>query len=166
MKNIFKTILFAAALMVVSTASANSYLYWMIDTYNEYGDWDYARIQVVQNGTKIGNFLTFGDTPYSEIGTSPANTIGANYANLGSFVGDNYSYILELYSDSTGWVAENKNAITYNALLAADAIYNGGGSGSTAFDFSGTEFTNVPEPTSGLLVVLGCALIGLRRRRI
>ena len=80
-----------------------------------------------------------------------------------------YNFYVELY-DSNNTLVGFSNAVNYDNLsqyIASSVeqatqlgMYNGGWSA----DSSG--YTSVPEPTSGVMLLLGAALLGLRRRRM
>ena len=80
-----------------------------------------------------------------------------------------YGAILYVLSDADSgkdlWYIENSGSIlskngSTKATLANLALKVGGGTSTTA-----TSWTAVPEPTSGLLMLLGMAGLALRRRR-
>ena len=78
------------------------------------------------------------------------------------------SFFIELYDASGNWVGKT-SAISYNDLKAAGAIsdtFNPSFTGvNAALGGAGTTYTDVPEPTSGLLMLVGLGALALRRRR-
>lgn len=60
--------------------------------------------------------------------------------------------------------------VTYNDLLLASAITSSALDNFTEYNVAGAGLTwtpvSVPEPTSGLLLLVGGALLALRRRRL
>ena len=96
-------------------------------------------------GTKVGS--GFGGETLSSDYNSTYNYYIGLYNSSGSLVG--YSSILENVSQFT--------AASHNiADWAGVNVANGGSSGWTA----------APEPTSGVLLLLGAAVLGLRRRKV
>ncbi len=166
-----KLIVTFAAIAFATVASADI-LYWMVDESKYVAD-QAAYVVVTWTGDAGSNPLnpTPGD-PY-RIDSRTASQIAAAYefdaedaepfqTNLGSYKGNGYSYYIEL-ANST----RVSDVMTYSALVDAGLISNGGLSvptgitGATAFGGAG----NVPEPTSGLLFVIGGMLLGLKRKR-
>ena len=78
---------------------------------------------------------------------------------------DGYTFRVELFDDSGDLMAYSK---TESFASLRDAIHCVGmGTGqSMESTWSPTVFTAVPEPTSGVLVLLGFAGLALRRRRV
>lgn len=79
------------------------------------------------------------------------------------FKDDNGKYSQLKYYDSTaagGIGAAVTDTLTVSGLADAEALY----SGSLTFA-TGGNFTTVPEPTSGLLLLLGMAGLALKRKR-
>lgn len=166
-----KKLVFALAVIASTAVFADSYLYWMVDTSTSY---EYARVSV------DGNYLTIYDsafdTPYTDGGAtftdgggsvsaanmSAAQTDGeAFYAALSSVPGASTAstFLIELYNDSGTFVGQQAlsgNALVfYNSVTAAPVV----GLPTTASSFA------IPEPSSGLLMLVGCAVLGLRRRK-
>ena len=85
-----------------------------------------------------------------------------------------YSKFIELYGANDQAVA-NSGWMTYADLQAAKAIIDsqaGFNSNWTSMQALGSQGSwskgaaAVPEPTSGLLVLIGAALVGLRRKKV
>ena len=106
------------------------------------------------------SFLTKGYvSDYMEDGEGAVNA--GTYGNSVDVTG----YFVVFNSDST-------ETATYAYVSATDVATTGGAGQAAAFDLLGTSsaiadnWTAVPEPTSGLLLVVGGALLALRRRRL
>lgn len=93
-----------------------------------------------------------------------ANITGGTYS-VGTTV---YAAILYVYDDGAGNTYYIENYAQNNAASAAKTTSNlgtvFGGNGTTA-GAAITGWTVVPEPTSGLLMLIGMAGLALRRRR-
>ena len=90
-----------------------------------------------------------------------------NQSPLGSYSAAEYSFIVELgnIDSSDNWTTVATSAATAYSDLA-DYIYQAfDPSPSPAAVWTPTTF-NVPEPSGGLLTVIGLALLALRRKRL
>lgn len=79
------------------------------------------------------------------------------------------SFFVELYDAAGNWVGKTDTQ-SYQSLVDSGAISSGlnpNFSGvNNALGGSGSAFTNVPEPTSGLLMLVGLGALALRRRKV
>jgi hypothetical protein len=116
--------------------------------------------------TDGNNTYTITSSGKSASAVAAASSWDENFgADLGTYIGSSYSYYVELYN---GYRTTEQG---YDSLLANGYIERPGSiSSPTAFNgnafgqTSGTSY-NVPEPTSGLLFVIGGMLLGLKRKR-
>ena len=165
-----KKIIFAAALALSACANAD-YLYWMVSQNSSSEDpvaFMYARIAVSGNGVATGTYLSDGSgnsmflwSGYPEDGTTGYNTL-AGYVDLAAYGADGYSFAVELYN-ATHEVVGVGNVETYNNLKKF--VY--GDMQHTGIDpWVVRSLQAVPEPTSGMLILVGTALLALRRRKI
>ncbi|MBQ6007256.1 MAG: PEP-CTERM sorting domain-containing protein [Kiritimatiellae bacterium] len=165
MKSLFKSLLVSTALLLASTASAGT-LYWQAS--NESGDsFDYALLvaEEIGSGTKstIGAVASQEPDKTSTLVTQTSLDSLADpeaylfYVEMVNYTGGDPAYDVVAtgykygYGDlvSSGYVATG--AIDSNAAQAAAAVGNLGSA--------------VPEPSSGLLLLIGGAMLALRRRR-
>ena len=151
---IFAAVL-TALLSLQGRAEEDSYLYWMFDNYDTGYAFDSARIGVV----------TDGSTEYLSIGLGEGYTAGNGsvsflemYTKVSVGAGEGSAFLLELLNgESVSYVSDLVNWGAASVVSSA-----GMSSGSpTAFTVS-----SVPEPTSGLLLLLGVAALALRRRNL
>lgn len=165
-------ILFAVA---VTFASRAGLLYWMIDQSQSDSpiEFSYARIVAVPGSVGEQQYLTVGSDPANgyvqATGVTEANPLGSAtgvvYTDLSGLSGTDYSFFIELYSMATGQevkVGQSEMA-SYSQLVAS--IYENGLSSLPTLEKVWSPAVNVPEPTSGVLMLFGLAALGLRRRR-
>jgi len=185
-----KTIIAIALLFgALSLQAVDSYIYWLQDSADftdkegvtaPFENKDYTAKVVAINGSEWsylgGDYLDLwrageGGTPGASIGDSTIlnlSSAGDNpyrYINITSQIGTStMTYFVELYNDgelfarSLGLSGTEVGAYVYTSDM---------GMGVPARSYSVPEFiaAAAPEPTSGLLLLVGSALLALRRKR-
>ena len=174
-----KSIFLAVLLIAIGASASDSYLYWMVDTTGTKGadnyDYTYARIKAVDGGTERYLTIYEGDfedplESHGESGVSKTivdlyHDFDANagfYASLAG-VSSSASFIVELFNDSGKFLAQSFNNGAYGSL--SGYIYAGGISGQSPVSPWLAASFDVPEPSSGLLMLLGMAGLALRRKK-
>ena len=168
MKKILTVLLVLGASIALAE---DSYLYWMIGDTDPYDTSDYNTVRVEAtdsqgNVTYLNLYGPGGDSLNSTtISATDINAVksggGALYALLAS--GTTYSsFVIELLNDSS-FVAQSE-ALSYSEAVAR--YYSETGNSMTLAAAWGATSFAVPEPNSALLMLLGCAALGLRRRRL
>jgi len=151
--------LFAAA-----AAVADNFLYWMIDQSTPAAGqttyaFDYATVREAESKDYL--CLANGDT---ELGSSDGYTTGEGAYSI---VNLPYSgiYMFELWTDGVGSDKPTRAAYAaVTASLLSDYIYSDmSRAGETPYVVTAAQL--VPEPTGGLLMLLGFAMLGLCRKR-
>lgn len=169
MKTYLSRIAIAAAVLLTAGAAAAEYLYaWIgnsnngvVDIYHgQVINFDYATFSIP--GTS--GYLPITGGTIAGTGVASAGSSASAQTETAFYVGDDNTtfntFLVELWLgdvDPTrvGWQQ-------YSRAQFADSIYTGtGGSGDTAFSITSV----IPEPTSGILLLLGMAGLALRRRR-
>lgn len=167
MKKLLMAMALAGAAMVAS--AEDNFLYWMVDVGDstDYA-FNYATIKAKDASGNTSDFLwLYGQDSADKIGQRlyASNDAGTTTGG-GAFAGlENYGvgskFLFELWTDGetrvgwTGW-------IDYSKL--ADSIFAAGDmTGSSPFTVGSTML--VPEPTGGLLTLLGLAVLALRRKQ-
>ena len=158
-----KKLVITSIVLAVALIARADVLYWMVaDSYAEVasGDGAYAFLKV---NTSADN-MTSVDTLATKTGNQvyDAYDFGDQFAtDLASYNSNSYYFYVEL---ANGLRTE---AVNYDNL--GSALYKGGISmpdlAPSAFGGQNTAY-NVPEPTSGLLFLVGGMLLGLKRRRM
>ena len=169
-----KKVFLAVACVLVGWAVHADAMYWQLAGQNITGvadnQWTMAQIEVYRDGAATGTYLHYLDDPTVDL---MDKSVSGAWFDVSGYSGDSpaYSFVLELVNDALE-VKGATSAVSYNDLDQAGKIvkdysqfnslqplnystYNAG-SGTTA---------DVPEPTSGLLMLLGASLLALRRRQ-
>lgn len=167
-----KLIFTLAALLVAHLASAEM-LYWMIGDATNGGEntiaFDYAVVYATKGGEKIAlpNNGEGGEI-YGNEDLSPITTTNPQMTEFGEgWDYQNYSFYVELFnydfSLDQGTSVGVSEWATYDALVSHGAIIPSG-MGIPATAHIWMPATAVPEPTSLPLVLVGIALLLLKRR--
>lgn len=161
MKSFFKSLLALVAVGMMSAACADptmdSYLYWMLDDTSVVEGTTYAKIKWLDNESGDGYLVNANyGAKAGEENFYPDFTLG-QYAQIGStMLNDNYRFIVELYND-------DGKLSSLNAVLGS---WIKGSTGSDVLSITGNAANMaVPEPTSGMLALLGFGLMALRRKQ-
>ena len=182
--NTMKKIITSSLVLLTCAFSAQAdLLYFLVDGYTPEGptkNFDYAVLGVAMNVDGMwvtswngGNnvYLDIQPTADSAAGASKIlvadnsgtySLAGPAWADVSSYKEDYYAFYIEtyLYGINTAiWSFDEKTAQSYSQLLASNHIY--------VNDISTPYVTAwaIPEPTSGMLFLLGIAALFLRRKR-
>ena len=151
-----KKTLFAAVALLAVAAQAD-YMYWMVDSSNVSSDYTWDTAKLIQDSTAIGTLSKEDADFLSSIDSYAYSQLNDPY--------NSSTFFIELYNGTT-FVAESEHQTYANVKSSIfgsnqmnPSIAAGGG-----FMPTGSTY-NVPEPTSGLLFLVGGMLLGLKRRR-
>ena len=144
-------------------AAEDSYLYWMVGE-NASG-YTYDTVKVQDNST--GNYLNIYNGSGVDKGQSISASTVATYEDLGrglyAYLGSDPTYgsfVIELWNEGTQ-VAQSEE-LSLSTALANYIVTNN--SMTLPLAWAPQSFA-IPEPNSAMLLLLGCAALGLRRRR-
>lgn len=179
MKKLLTAMALACAAMAAS--AEDSFLYWMVDVgaSTDYA-FNYATIKAKDASGNTSDYLwlygqdsadkigqRFYASNYGENGSyAPGTTTGGGaFAGLGDY-GLGSQFLFELWTD--GATADSPNCVGWTGWLDYDkiagSIFSAGSlSGSSPFTVGSAML--VPEPSGGLLALMGLAVLALRRRR-
>lgn len=166
MKKILMCALLFAGLAV--RADEDDYiLYWQL-AENDYAASKGVAVGYTTDGGATKNYLS-GAVSGAEV--VMLNAPGGTTEAIGSIIGKldptSYSFFVELYSDSeTLWTS---SLFVYNALadyISQPSGTTGGGTVPAKGVWSVSATSAVPEPTAGLLFLMGLAGLALRRRQV
>lgn len=173
MKKYLFAVLAAAALGGVANAGI---IYWQINNSSvdaAYSDYSYAKISFATTQADLGktylNSKLYGaedDTEYVSLDKVDFGQGAIGYADFGT-ASTGY-FAVELFSQ--GGTALAHSIMDYQSVTsyikASDKLNtNWSATNGGAFANATWSAGAVPEPTSGLLLLMGAALLGLRRKR-
>ena len=135
--------------------------------------WTTAKLFASNNG------YNFGGTQIDSVSATDMSDWGFWETDISSYSSSAYSFYVELYNSSSESIgksyvsldAPKQGAIAYNTLNNApiNAIYDGNLMNPTASAYTFTQFTTsdvIPEPSSGLMMLIGMIALGLKRKKV
>ena len=161
-----KKIVLGTAVAAMGLAASADTLYWQVadaDPFTTATLYAIPTASAPGDGTEITTELADGVSTPTGTGTS-LSTVGTDITGYGS----SYSFYVELYNASTGntWSPNKNYPWTYTELYNSGCISTGNEiappSGVASGGMNGGA---VPEPTSGMMLLIGASLLALRRRR-
>ncbi len=167
MKNFLSALLVFGALMA---SADDSYLYWMIGDTSPYTESNYTTVRVAaEDGSGNVTYLDLygpsgDDLELTSLTSEQINSLKSEgqalYAKLAS--GTSYSsFFIELLNGDS--LVAQSETLSYSQAVAQ--YITTANSMSLATMWAATSFA-IPEPNSGLLMLVGIAALGLRRRKL
>ena len=146
----------AAVLMMACGIRAESYLYWMLE--DSPVQFAYAKLLAEGADGKTIGYLTMGNTSLDAVASVDLTSVNPIYSMLpsGSDL-TQLSFIVELYGTDQTVVGMSASYSALQEFIYSDMSTTG----ITPYHFTAA----IPEPSGGLLVLIGFGLMALRRKR-
>lgn len=172
-----KKIFVATVAVALGLCASASELWWTVSDSSGY-TWDTASLCALKLSDNDGRLQNFGgESIAANIAAADLAEGGFEMTSLDGYE-SGYSFYVELYNSDTlvarSYVSMgnadaflNQGSVTKEQL--AQNVFDGSTFNPTATPYSFNQFTDqqvVPEPTSGLLVMLGMMMLGLKRKRV
>ena len=170
-----KKIVFTGMSVLAAAFARADFLYWQIA---DQGEFTLASLWVRNSQSSTGiealDTVAAEGVDFDNGTVLTGTTTGLVQTDITSYASDEYSFFVELatYSSlddtepsSQKWL----NSYSYQQLVSGGYISSGSVGTPTPATFGGAPMSGggnvIPEPTSGMLMLLGGALMALRRRR-
>ena len=144
----------AVAVLTASVASAGT-LFWQVNDDSE--DDVTAQLYVQQGNNEAGRIALSNELD------SPT---GVQEADISKYTDDTYLFYVELLNYTKGTVTQGYKWGYGDLYLSGYVSFNGSNLPDARLNAIALgNFANAPEPSSGLLLLMGGAMLALRRRR-
>lgn len=169
-----KALILVGAIAAFSFSQASELWWTVADTVSVDGkstSWETAKLFASANGYNYGG-TQIGDA----VNAADMADWGFWNSDLGGYGSSSYSFYVELYNSSEVSVGKSYVSTTTNPPQGATpyatlsgAIYDGNLMNPTASAYTFSSFTTsdvIPEPSSGLMMLLGMIALGLKRKKV
>ena len=162
-----------AALCAYAASAEESYLLWMVDGANTKDiQYDYVAVTAftgddVASGSLLTLYYGNGNAVDGNKVSWKSDYSGFPfYASLGNLMGENYSYVVELFLGDA--LVGMSDALGYASAETAGQIATATSAGSLPglAAWTPANFRPGPEPTSALLALVGLGALALRRGKV
>ena len=178
-----KKALFILSIAIASLSSQAAYLYWQVGDVEGLEDEVTGGALIAKdaagNTYDVTSYFLYadpdtGETSWMAVDDTTVKTqsgITQYAADISDYASSGYSYYVELSNESGATVARSDSIgygtyeyTSYTSAAESTTVLPSAASASI-WHASGTGgYTPVPEPTSGLMLLLGAAMLGLKRK--
>ena len=168
-----KKLIFAAICAFIGVAAHADAMYWQLAGQRITGvadnQWTMARVEIYSGGSATGVYLHYLDD--AEVQYMDKTETGAWFdVDMSHYdgVSPEYSFVLELVNDDLQ-IQATTTPVSYSSLsdkIVSESTFNSiSPINYSTYNAGANTTADLPEPTSGLLMLLGASLLALRRRQ-
>ena len=169
------TLLFVLMALALNFSAKAGYVFsWSVNESSIWNDYSYVAIAVKQASGDISYLMSAENASspslYAKGSATPAVAdVSSYFDSNGKYLASDYadySYALVLVNSEFSQILATSYYYTLDSLLANAKVYETASAAQQAGAVNTVNYNSIiPEPTSGLLLLIGGALLALKRKR-